>query len=523
MKTSTVVIALILALGLAVLFAPFALATSSKLSNGLWVDSSGNLLINAGGGTAYPISLGLNLDSSGNVLVNCQFGCAGSGTSVSVAGGSALTSANLNATTPAAQSNFLNCTFQNSTTNVSVECPSGTSSSTFALGNVLNGLTISATTGTLTLANSKTFTVNNSLTLAGTDGTTMTFPGSSDTVATLAATQALTNKTVNGLTVTSSTGTLTLANSKTFTVNNTLTLAGTDSTTMTFPSTSVTVAGNATATAHTFGLYEGTSTAQNLLSCGAGTTVSGNAGDPTCTATLTLGVQNSTQATLTLAGGSSANPGQLILNIAGSSAFGSTIQPGANSAATVFTLPVGAGTGETLVAAAAALTSSGICLGQGGGYIACSNAGIASSAGTKFTTYNSETTAGAGMVYERGVTSQAAETTTAATILTVTPASAVGTYRVNCNASVTTATSGVVGFTLSWTDSEGNAQSNVALSSFTPGTAAPALTFTTSAAGNYSCAPFTFDVNNAGAAITLKWVGGGTISAKVSGIIERLQ
>ncbi len=43
---------------------------------------------------------------------------------------------------------------------------------------------------------------------------------------------------VSGLTVTNTTGTFTLANSKTLTVNNTLTLSGTDSTSFTFPSTS---------------------------------------------------------------------------------------------------------------------------------------------------------------------------------------------------------------------------------------------------------------------------------------------
>jgi hypothetical protein len=43
-------------------------------------------------------------------------------------------------------------------------------------------------------ANGKVLTTNNTLTLAGTDGTTFTFPSSSDTVVTLAATQTLTNK-----------------------------------------------------------------------------------------------------------------------------------------------------------------------------------------------------------------------------------------------------------------------------------------------------------------------------------------
>lgn len=50
-------------------------------------------------------------------------------------------------------------------------------------------------------------------------------------------TEALTNKTYNGNTWTASSGTLTLFLGKTFTVNNTLTLDGTDGTTFTFPET----------------------------------------------------------------------------------------------------------------------------------------------------------------------------------------------------------------------------------------------------------------------------------------------
>lgn len=61
-------------------------------------------------------------------------------------------------------------------------------------------------------------------------------------VATISDTQALTNKTYNGLTITTSTGTFTVANSKTLSANNSLTLAGTDGTTMTFPGTSATIA-----------------------------------------------------------------------------------------------------------------------------------------------------------------------------------------------------------------------------------------------------------------------------------------
>lgn len=47
---------------------------------------------------------------------------------------------------------------------------------------------------------------------------------------------------INELSISTSTGTLTIANSKTATINNTITFAGTDSTTMTFPSTSASIA-----------------------------------------------------------------------------------------------------------------------------------------------------------------------------------------------------------------------------------------------------------------------------------------
>lgn len=71
---------------------------------------------------------------------------------------------------------------------------------------------------------------------------TYTLPDASDTVAVLAATQALTNKTYNGNTLTAGTWVLTGGSAKTLTFNNTLTLAGTDGTTMTFPSTTATIA-----------------------------------------------------------------------------------------------------------------------------------------------------------------------------------------------------------------------------------------------------------------------------------------
>lgn len=58
----------------------------------------------------------------------------------------------------------------------------------------LNGLTITTTTGTFTLATGKTLTVNKTITLDGTDGVTITGPPSNATVATLGLTNTLTGR-----------------------------------------------------------------------------------------------------------------------------------------------------------------------------------------------------------------------------------------------------------------------------------------------------------------------------------------
>jgi hypothetical protein len=68
----------------------------------------------------------------------------------------------------------------------------------------------------------------------------ITMPAATDTMAVLAASQAFTNKTYNKVTITApaTSATLTITDGKTLSISNTLTLAGTDSTTMTFPATS---------------------------------------------------------------------------------------------------------------------------------------------------------------------------------------------------------------------------------------------------------------------------------------------
>lgn len=173
----------------------------------------------------------------------------------------------------------------------------GGSASTNEIGRFTTaGLTVGLT-GTLTGAIKFAGSTSTFITLqgqaVGASGV-LTLPAVTDTVAVLAASQAFTNKTYNGLTVTSTTGTFTLTNAKTLAVTNTLTLSGTDSTVMTFPTTSATIA--RTDAANTF---TGTQTIGALVA----TTINGNTfttgtGVLTIAASKTLTVSNS----ITLAG-----------------------------------------------------------------------------------------------------------------------------------------------------------------------------------------------------------------------------
>lgn len=111
-----------------------------------------------------------------------------------------------------------------------------------------NTTTFGTTTGTLTSGNCAKFDASGNIVDAA---TTCGGGGSSTITANSTATSGFTagqilysdgSKVQAGLAVTASTGTFTLANLKTFSINNTLTLAGTDGTTMTFPGTSATIA-----------------------------------------------------------------------------------------------------------------------------------------------------------------------------------------------------------------------------------------------------------------------------------------
>lgn len=119
-------------------------------------------------------------------------------------------------------------------------------------------------------------------------------------------------------------------------------------------------------------------------------------------------------------------------------------------------------------------------------------------------------------------TSQKAETAADTSLLSCTPISAAGRYRVRFTMSLSAASAATIGWTITYTDSNGNAQTPTNLSLYQQGTAAPALTFTTSAAGNYY-GFIDIDVNNAGTAIVVKTTFSGTsFAGKASATIEKL-
>lgn len=193
----------------------------------------------------------------------------------------------------------------------------------FTLGAItpstVNGNTITTGTGILTLAAGKTLTVSNSITLAGTDATVMTFPTTTATIArtdsaqTFTGVQTMTSPSITTSIVTAST-TFTLFN----TVATTLSIGGA-ATTLTIggtPTTAIThnYSTNATATATTktvnvgTGGAAGSTTNINIGSSVAGTTTISSptvslGGTTGATTTGTIELGHATANTLSASGG----------------------------------------------------------------------------------------------------------------------------------------------------------------------------------------------------------------------------
>ena len=191
--------------------------------------------------------------------------------------------------------------------------PATTAAGTLLVSATTNTVTATATPtlgvagsvlGTLTFDNVTSGGITVSPPTGALGTVTNTLQAVNDTFVYRATTDALTNKTYNGLTVTTTTGgTLTIASGKTLSMNNSLTFSGTDSTTITFPATSATLAGLGIAqtftAANTFSNASFNLTGLGAITCtsGLGINASGLVGTTVCPGTATTIQQGVTTVT----------------------------------------------------------------------------------------------------------------------------------------------------------------------------------------------------------------------------------
>lgn len=141
----------------------------------------------------------------------------------------------------------------------------------------------------------------------------------------------------------------------------------------------------------------------------------------------------------------------------------------------------------------------------------------------KISKYNNIATAGIGTTSVFGATSQKAETGADTNVLTYTPPSVAGTYRIVMNACVSAANTATLGWTATWKDSNAQAQAptNLDIKSGASGTMASTLTAT---ANNCYVGMHTIDIDASGTNIVVKTTFSGTsIAYKASATIEQLQ
>lgn len=137
-------------------------------------------------------------------------------------------------------------------------------------------------------------------------------------------------------------------------------------------------------------------------------------------------------------------------------------------------------------------------------------------------TYRGIATEGNGVPAIFKITSQKSESAADTNVLTYTPPAVAGTYRLTFNLALSAANTATLGWTATWKDSNGIAKSPANISLMQVGTAAPALTFATSATDEfYGCA--TIDIDNSATNIVIKLTFTGTsFTGKASASIERL-
>lgn len=135
---------------------------------------------------------------------------------------------------------------------------------------------------------------------------------------------------------------------------------------------------------------------------------------------------------------------------------------------------------------------------------------------------NNVATAGQGAVPIRAITSQKSETAADTNVLTLTPPAAAGKYRIHFVLDVSAANTATLGWTATWTDSNGHAQAPTNLALTKDGTAAPALTFSAAANDAYTGEQI-ITINNSATNIVIKLTFSGTsFTAKASATIEQI-
>jgi hypothetical protein len=206
--------------------APSTITTGTNVLTALGVNvgTAGAFVVN-GGALGTPSSGTVtNLTGTASISINGTVGATtpSTGAFTTLSASSTVTLSGLTASTALAldaSKNIVSVTNTGSGNNVLATSPTLTTptlgvASATSINKV--AITAPATSATLTIANGKTLTANNSITLSGTDATTMTFPSSSATLAGLAIAQTFTatntfsqvNYTVNTVTVAANAGTV---------------------------------------------------------------------------------------------------------------------------------------------------------------------------------------------------------------------------------------------------------------------------------------------------------------------------
>lgn len=348
--------------------------TTFLRGDGTFASPTGSGTVNAGtaGQLAYYAS------SSNAVSGNANFTITGSAVTLGVAGSAVGT-----------------LLFANATSGTITLTPptGGLGTVTLTLPDDTDTLVGKATTDTFTNKTYDTAGTGNSFSINGLAATANTGTGAvvratSPTLVTPVLGVA-TITSLNGLNITTTTGTLSITSGKTLAVANSLNLAGTDATTMTFPTTSATIA--RTDTGQTF------------------------TGNQTFSGTITTGANGGTGGQITLNG---ASTGSGVIRVASAAGAGIIFQlPSSNGSNTNVLQTDGSGNTSWVAAGVGTVTSVSVATANG---LAGSSSGGATPILTLSTTINSPVLAGNGTAIAAATTTGSGSTVVLSSTPTIT-------------------------------------------------------------------------------------------------------